>query len=148
MSIWFRSNGAKQYQFLSNFYPCQVIVGNMVARSAEHAYQALKFVDEASVAAILDCKTAYDAWLTSRLPSMAPYLVWNNGHGWDPKAAMRRVLAAKFSVEQNPDLVRLLLDTGDEELFEHNRGPWGALNGGANWLGTMLVERREELRRG
>jgi len=62
---------------------------------------------------------------------------------------MRDALCAKFT--QHDDLRRLLLSTGDAKLVEHTERDdfWG--NGGdgsgANMLGRLLMELRDELRR-
>ncbi len=61
---------------------------------------------------------------------------------------MRGADWARFS--QNPDLARLLLETGDAELVEDSPfepfwgvGPDGA---GLNWAGRVLMEVRARLR--
>lgn len=60
---------------------------------------------------------------------------------------MRRVLMAKFS---DAYLQQQLLDTGDEELIEHNTWKdrfWGVWEGrGENQLGQLLMEVRAHYR--
>lgn len=62
---------------------------------------------------------------------------------------MREAVLAKF--EQHPDLLSLLLSTGDAEIVEHTRNDsyWGdgGDGSGLNMLGRILVEIRERLRR-
>lgn len=62
---------------------------------------------------------------------------------------MREAVLAKF--EQHPDLLSLLLSTGDAEIVEHTRNDsyWGdgGDGSGLNVLGRILVEIRERLRR-
>lgn len=63
---------------------------------------------------------------------------------------MRKALFAKFSA-QNPKLVKMLLATNDALLMEDapNDSFWGIGKDGKgqNWLGKLLMERREELRK-
>lgn len=74
---------------------------------------------------------------------------------WDEAKydVMRSVVRAKFS---DPEMARLLLATGDEELVEFNIWGdvvWGQCADstwkwvGQNWLGKLLMELRIDLRR-
>lgn len=68
------------------------------------------------------------------------------------------ILRAKFDPERNPELVKLLLDTGDSVLFEFHYRSVGAsfwtarFKDGAfigyNFMGKMLTAIREELKNG
>jgi ribA/ribD-fused uncharacterized protein len=62
---------------------------------------------------------------------------------------MRKAIYAKFT--QHPTLKERLLETGDKLIAEHTRNDhfWGdGLDGtGKNWLGTLLMELRERLRK-
>jgi ribA/ribD-fused uncharacterized protein len=70
---------------------------------------------------------------------------------WDSRraAVMREGLRAKFT--QHEDLRRLLLSTEDAKLVEHTERDdfWGdgGDGSGANMLGRLLMELRDELRR-
>lgn len=58
---------------------------------------------------------------------------------------IRRAFAAKL--EQNRDLARKLLETGDAMLYEDSPGDpfWGAK--GENYIGKAVMEVRESLRK-
>ena len=61
---------------------------------------------------------------------------------------MEEIIREKFIYD--PDLVKMLLDTGDKELIEGNNWNdtfWGMCRGkGENHLGKILMKLREELR--
>lgn len=61
---------------------------------------------------------------------------------------MRAAVLAKF--EQNPEIAKILLETGDEELIENTTKDhyWGigSTGTGLNMLGKILMETREKLR--
>lgn len=146
---FYRSN-EKPYGVFSNLARRPVVFEGVTYPTSEHAYQAGKA-----------SKPEVRAWL---LAAPTPALCAIAAHGlpsWDVVSdwatakldRMRAVLRAKF--EQHPDLAILLADTGDRRLVEAgttnnavNRF-WGEVNGkGQNMLGVMLMELRDELRRG
>ena len=137
--------------FLSNFWIQQIAVQvhgrDVVAPSAEHAFQAIKadrwedaeriLASESPVHALQigASVTAREDWDTIRI------------------AAMDHVLRAKFSV--GSVLGQRLLDTGDATFRygnQMNETFWGVVrdpdNGwrGSNWLGCLLMLRRSVLR--
>jgi N-glycosidase YbiA len=61
---------------------------------------------------------------------------------------MRQALRAKFT--QHPDIQKILLETGNEELIENTTKDhyWGcgSTGTGKNMLGKLLMELRDELR--
>lgn len=146
---FYRAN-EKPYGVFSNLYRCEVIFEDRTYPTAEHAYQAGKA-----------SKESVREWI---LAAPSPSLAAMAAHGlyaWDvvPNWAeikfdrMRAVLKAKF--EQHPELKELLLGTGDAGLVEAGTVDnavnrlWGQVNGkGQNMLGVMLMELRDELRRG
>lgn len=131
------------YGFLSNFHPSTIYIDGKSYATVEHAYQAHKTLDEASRELIRRAKT----------PSEAKKL----GQGvqlrsdWEDVKIdlMRSFIRQKF---ENPFLRPQLLDTGDAELIENNYWNdrfWGVCRGvGQNWLGKILMEVRDEMRRG
>ncbi len=138
----------KPFGPFSNLYRRPVVYEGETYSTSEHAYQAGKAR-----------KPEVKAWL---MAAPSPALLAMAAHGlyyWDVAPAwsktkfdrMRGVLRAKFS--QHPDLLELLLSTGEARLVESatvdnpvNR-LWGEVNGvGENMLGKMLMELRAELR--
>ena len=131
------------YAFLSNFYPCEINFDGDVYPSVEHAYQASK-------------TTVYSERKNIRLAGGAG-IAKQRGKSvtlrreWDDPTfrieTMRSFLQEKFS---DPTLVKILLNTGDEELVEGNWWGdkfWGVCRGkGENHLGKLLMEIRNDLR--
>ena len=130
--IWFRSN-SPTHRELSNFWSCTVTVDGVMGDSAEHIYQALKCSPRWQMA-VLSADGAVNAMRMGRR--------LGEPHA-DPQSVMRRIVHDKFT--QNRALMELLLDTGDAELIEDNRGPWGGRDGGSNWLGAILMELRDRI---
>jgi len=142
------------YRPLSNMYPCRVEVDDIVYNSSEHGYQAEKSVflqDKEYIRAAIDGKEAKKRGQIKRKQKIVIRRDWEQVKG----AAMLKVLRAKFT--QNPELGRLLLDTGYAELVEGNTwhdNLWGnctcggpmCCGDGENWLGKLLMLVRGELR--
>lgn len=132
------------YGFLSNFYACKIRIafrGKVYHfTSAEALFQAFKDPNRFEEFVNLDPVAAKKL---SHQVNLRPD--WS-----DIKVdLMRKILELKFS--QNPELAAKLLETGDTELVEENKWHdifWGVCNGvGQNWLGRLLMERRDELRK-
>lgn len=130
-----------EYQWLSNFWPVEVVLDGEVYPSVEHAYQAAKTQDPI-VRHMIRTLSAAEARRFGRRVSLRPY--------WDRMkvSVMRDLLRQKF---QHPELKKKLLATGDEILRNVNN--WGDTfwgtdeNGvGENWLGALLMQVRHELR--
>lgn len=131
-----------EHRFLSNFYDCFVVVGGRLFASSEHAYQT--------------CKTNDPEWQEKIRLARSPAAAKRLGREcpvrpeWEDVkvGVMRHVLACKF--EERSVLALRLLATGVEELVEGNTWGdtfWGQVNGvGENWLGRLLMKRRDELR--
>lgn len=132
-----------QYRFLSNFYPCPVEFEGISYRTVEHAFQAAKTHDLLYRTFIENAETPAKA---KRLGRKAPLR-----ENWEEVKidVMHDLLREKF---EHFELAMSLLSTGDEELVEGNWWGdtfWGKCNGfGANHLGHLLMEIREELRHG
>ena len=146
--ICFYQANDRNYGPLSNFYRRAILFEGVVYPTAEHAYQAGKprkaevrsWLMAAPSAALLamaaeglDCRDISRDWSSNRFKRM------------------RDVLRAKFT--QNRDLTHLLLSTGNSRLVETPKTQtpvnriWGEVNGaGANMLGKLLMEIRDELK--
>lgn len=130
-----------EHEFLSNFWTGhQVVVAGLKFISSEHAFQAMKseeFTDKLQVQA---CKTPGQAKRMGRKIKLRP--------DWEEikLKVMLDVVRAKFG--QNPELMSLLLATGDRQLVEgNNHGDrfWGTVDGvGENHLGKILMRVRDE----
>jgi len=133
--------------FLSNFYPCQLVIEGFTFPSAEHAYQWKRAKTPELRNWIRVAPHARYAADAAR--SLRPYDVAEN---WMEirVAWMRRVVWAKF--EQNYELAKLLDGTGDAVLVEESPRDefWGRKPDGTgkNMLGRILIGVRECLRNG
>lgn len=140
--IWFRSDGIQEYRFLSNFYPCTItvsLVGDWIVKgpTLEHVYQAMKADSSVWANWVLKAGSPREAQVRGRQVPLR--------EGWDADHIMRFLLTLKFPGDEA--LSAALLATGDAELIEDNKGPWGGRYGGENKMGKLLMERREELRK-
>lgn len=135
-----------EYRFLSSFWPLDNVDRQY---TAEHWYQAEKTVVPAERCAIIECTTPGKAKRLGMEITARP--------DWDEVKldVMRGVLQKKFSLL--PWMGERLLATGSAVLVEGNDWCdtyWGVCrctehNGeGANWLGLLLMETRNELRTG
>lgn len=137
------------HRFLSNFYPCDIIVDSLLwgeqrHKSVEHAYQAEKAACADDYASIRCAKTPGDAKRLGRATTLQA--AWTDQYRI---MFMYHCLMQKFS-ERNPELLDLLLATGDAALVEGN--DWGdtffgVCNGvGKNHLGRLLMIVRDQRR--
>jgi ribA/ribD-fused uncharacterized protein len=131
------------YAFLSNFHVAPVTVNHITYPTVEHAFQACKTVNEAERRHIAAAPTPGEAKRRGRHATLRA--------DWDEVriTCMRSIVWCKFT--QHPDLAEKLLATGDATLIEGNWWHdkfWGVCEGkGQNWLGILLMETRERLRR-
>jgi len=146
-AIRFNSRSPRSVAHLSTFshapFTLRLKVGTFRFRNAEAAYQLLKaeHITRELALHFSQLEPGRAAYEGKRLRIRKD---------WSTKRyeAMAYVLAAKY--EQNPWLVKLLLETGDTEL-EH-LAPWDTHWGvdqqgrGENWLGRMLMIAREHFR--
>lgn len=129
------------YFFLSNFYPSPLTVSGITYPTLEHAFQAAKTEDQQLRSRIAALPTPAGAKRAGRTLALRP--------NWDELRirAMRWLLLQKFA--PGTELAQRLIDTGTAELIEGNTWGdryWGTVNGvGENWLGRLLMERREGL---
>ena len=130
-----------EHMFLSNFYMHPVRFAGRHYQSAEHAYQAQKAQNIYDHEFIADAESPGKAKRNGRKIIRRP--------DWESVklGIMARVLRAKF---EDPELGRMLLDTGDAELVEGNTWHdffWGICDGvGENWVGELLMAVRDTIR--
>lgn len=136
------------HRFLSNYAPGAVVLEGVDYPTVEHAYQAAKTLDPEERRLIRQATTPGKAKkLGSKL---------NQRPDWPEVKVeiMGDLVREKF--QRHPDLLKLLLATGDAELVEGNvwhDNFWGrcacprcAAIPGQNRLGRLLMEVRDRLR--
>lgn len=130
------------YGFLSNFYSSTVTLDGKKYPSVEHAYQAAKTSNEETRELIRKARSPGEAKKLGRALQLKSD--WNSSK----IELMRGLVREKF---ESPFLAYALLGTGDVELVNGNTWNdrfWGVCRGtGQNWLGKILMEVREDLRR-
>jgi len=131
-----------EYSWLSNFFLCQV--GQYP--SVEHAYQSAKNIEDEHWKET--CKNP--AITAGKIKRMGAKIELRDDWEEVKIPIMRYLIRTKFS-KQNPELTELLLKTGEQQIFEGNFWGdkfWGVdsrTGDGENWLGKLLMKRREEL---
>jgi ribA/ribD-fused uncharacterized protein len=132
-----------QLGWLDPYYPCSVKIDGKAYKSSEHYYQSRKALSEKDqdwIASAPDAGIAKER--AHSLDEGRRIKDWNS----IKVAVERRAFLEKF--RQNPELQEKLLATGDATLCEDNVGDmfWGSE--GENMVGRLLMEVREELRKG
>lgn len=128
-----------RYYFLSNFYPCTIVIDGFEYQSAEAAFQGQKSVQHAHM--FTGSLTPLEA---KRLGKRVPINVGE----WNARrlSVMRMVVWAKFA--QNPKLCKLLIAVTEPIVEDNTWGDtyWGKCRGvGSNHLGQILQEVRNSL---
>lgn len=130
--------------FLSNFYPAKTIYEGIEYKTAEHAFQAAKSIDEKDRLYIKSAATPGDA------KRMGYAIKLREDWSKVKLQIMKDCLKSKFTL--NPSLRKKLLDTGELELVETNFWKddfWGkCTEAGQNHLGKLLMEVRQEIKEG
>lgn len=131
-----------QCGFLGNAYPCNLTYNGFDYKNAEHAYQASKCPPGVAN----DVRKAPTVVIAHQMASrVAPVSDWD-----DLKVqVMRDILAVKFGIGSR--LAAMLYETYPARILNTNSwfGDlfWGLDDGmGENWLGLLLMERRNYLR--
>ena len=149
--IEFNSKSATHSEF-SNFYQATFEPGTWLFEldghqwsTVEHYFQAQKFpTDPTLQQKIRHALTPTSAKRLGRTKTSHFRSDWEHVK----EDVMMRALRAKFT--QNPDLQKLLLETGSEDLCEKNPSDsyWGMgrSGNGQNRMGVLLMMLREELR--
>ncbi|WP_082979751.1 NADAR family protein [Labrys sp. WJW] len=133
---------SKEYNWLSNFYECNICLEDKIWLTVEHYFQSMKFLDKDYQNTIRLAPSAKEAKI---LGKSRKYAIHDD---WDIRriSIMETALKAKFS---DPILRKKLIDTYPKFLIESSMFDyfWGSgKNGkGKNVLGNMLINLREEL---
>lgn len=128
-----------RYYFLSNFYPCTIVIDGFEYQSAEAAFQGQKSVQPAHL--FTGGITPIEA---KRLGKRVPIDV----REWNARRleVMKRVVWAKFA--QNPKLRKLLIAVTEPIVEDNTWGDtyWGKCRDvGSNHLGQILQKVRDSL---
>ncbi|WP_404789992.1 NADAR family protein [Altericista sp. CCNU0014] len=136
------------YGCFSNFSPHSIWLGGTLWPTAEHYYQAQKFVGTVD-------RHLCQQICNAESPEMAAAIGRNPKHtvrcNWDTlkAAVMYDAVSTKFA--SHPDLAEVLLKTGQELIIEDSPTDsyWGcgADGLGQNQLGKVLMRVRQELQR-
>jgi N-glycosidase YbiA len=142
LAIYFNAH-TEDFDWLSSFSRHGFELDSKYWPTVEHYVQAQKFSDDDFAETIRlcgDARTARRMGGSRKHPRHAD---------WDARKddVMRLAIRAKFRT--HPDLVELLLATGDEELVESSPRDYywgcGAKRTGKNMLGKILMGLRQEL---
>jgi len=138
------SHVGDEYGEFSSFAPTPVTMQGKRWATAEHYFQAMKFLDPEYQEQIRSTKSPALAARMGRSRKVALRRDWRNFR----VEVMERVVRAKFS--QHDHLRELLLSTGDARLVEHTEHDsfWGdgGDGSGTNMLGRILMRVRDALR--
>ena len=143
MSVdFYREEGELGY--LANYSNYGFTVDGVYYPTAEHFYQASKFDNPEIIQKILSCKTAREAASVGRDRNNKRI-----DHFKDIKLdKMYQAVYEKF--QQNPDIRKKLIETGDEEIREmtDQESYWGVgpQLDGENHMDEILMRVREELK--
>jgi N-glycosidase YbiA len=143
MAIYFYS-AKDQYGGFSNFSKHAFELEGMLWPTSEHYFQAQKFDDKDYQEKIRACSSPMIAARLGRSRRVPIRADWEE----IKVGIMHKAVVAKF--KSHPELIQLLLSTGQEEIVEQTTKDyyWGCgTNGtGKNMLGKILMRIREELR--
>ena len=137
----------KDWGWMSNFYPSEIVIDEISYPTVEHYYQSKKASDIIVELWIRNAPTPYLAFKAGR--SLKPTFFIGSTDcvktDWDDIKVdvMKKALKAKFT--QNPYLGKKLIDTGNAVLHEESPTDifWGKK--GKDMLGKLLMEIRNEI---
>jgi ribA/ribD-fused uncharacterized protein len=133
-----------QYGFLCNFSPYGFVLDECYWPTVEHFFQAQKFAGSEYAERIRISRTPKEAKNLGQTRKRALRADWESVK----VELMRKAVTAKFST--HAELRKALIETGDEELVENAPSDYfwgcGAMGGGENMLGKILMETRLALR--
>jgi ribA/ribD-fused uncharacterized protein len=136
-----------EFSWLSNFSPVEIRTeSGIIFPTAEHAYQAYKFLDHNRRVEIANAHSPGRAKRLGRRPGMR--------EDWD-LVRDRYMLAIQRAKYRDPTLRKLLISTQDSEIVESNTwhdNYWGTCTcprcegTGLNTLGRIIMQVRDEIR--
>ena len=136
----------REYYFLSNFSAFAIMWKGHFCLTSEHAYQTEKFEDEELKEAIRKTMSAHDSKKLLHEHKDKYRKDWNEVK----LGIMKEILREK--VKQHPYIMKKLLESGKRELVEDSWRDdfwgWGPNKDGANHLGKLWMEVREEVKNG
>ena len=133
-----------EFGFLSNFYEVEIKYGNLVFRSVESAFQALKSKD-------LKVRKMFENLDGSESKKLGRKIELRSDWNEIKDKVMEYLIRIKF---RNKELRRKLLATGEQPLIEGNYWNdryWGVdlkSRIGENRLGKILMKVRKDIRNG
>ena len=145
--------------YLSNFYDSTMTIDNVTYQNVEQYFTAEKartFKDQATLNSIMESDSP------SEMKFLGRSTKGFNQNQWNEKAATVMLTGIRAKFQQNPRLLKKLLDTQDKHLAESSKNDktWGTglpMNDqnafskdnwpGKNQLGNLLMKIREDLRR-
>lgn len=140
------SSFSGKYTFLSNFFERPFEFKGLLCPTGEHIYQALKATNREDFKFVFGSGSPGQAKRRGQQIKLRPDWVPTDTNPGFKFEAMRQVVDAKFN---DPEVGQWLIDTGDRPLCEGNRWGdriFGTVDGeGENWLGVLLMEKRENL---
>lgn len=134
-----------EYGEFSNFAAFPFSLDGKQWSTTEHYFQAQKFDDQTYQEKI---RTTKSPMIAARLGRSRKVKIRPD---WESVKVniMRKAVRAK--IDAHKELQELLLSTGEEKLIEKTTRDYfwgcGADGSGKNWLGKILMEVRDELRR-
>lgn len=133
-----------EYRWLSNFWPCEIVLEGESYPTVEHAYQTYKTDNMIERMLIRTAATPGIAKKLGKTVKLTP--IFEQCFDGIPfkRLLMYECLRQKFS---DPELRDKLIATGDAQLIEGNTWNdtyWGVCNGvGENHLGKLLMQIRD-----
>jgi len=138
---------ADKYEFLSSFYSVNIKLNGKEYKSVEHAYQSCKTKDESEHEWVRNAPTASKAKSFGKKVKVRK--------NWDDikYRLMLKLVRSKF---KHPELRKMLLETGNEEILEGNYWHDNDFGNctcdrcveieGKNHLGKILMKVRQEIK--
>ncbi len=132
----------REYEWLSNFWPCKVMLDGVEFNCVENAYQAAKSLDSEVRMSFIYITAGQAKRLGIEIEIRKDWDKIKNN-------IMYNLIHQKFL--KNAELREKLLNTNDVKIIEGNSWHdtyWGVCNGvGQNQLGKIIMKVREKLKK-